>query len=577
MKITELNKYLSEYVSCDAIKSLLINGKWGTGKTYTITQFLKNISSNKDIKAHYCSLFGCPDIDTLHQQLYAKFHPHKVRGLKALSYVPLALNLTTTFGFETGIDTAQIANDITANQINKSIKVKEKLCLVIFDDLERMANNSTIKMEELLGYFNRLRLENIKIIVLCNEEEIKDNNLEIFSNFKEKVFDRSINIEGCNNAVIEEFFGDNYNSLKKETLDLIDDNLRTAYKISIFFNEAREFLKSNNIKIDTEDLIFVCTNIVSEFFSNTQSEKYKAELNENKNSKDSFISVYARLELEQELSDEFKISAISRNLAKYSIIIDNKIINSLYRLFVYLDKSAINKDNPHNNKFDEDKIFFLSDDNKVKYIEDKIRVLNDANIQIPDYEIIKEIESWLRYCPSYFTNDILNDIVNRILELSKTKTNKDIINAFLNHEYVIDKKNALLTNFYELLKTKNKQNQESWCIEYFKTTIDNLNNYSGQFSQLQHFLQQNNINIPKEIVDSIVNNNFFIPDLSNDINVNLWDFCHSMCHFVVNKMPNHKEQLKNYLLSLKDNSNSKCLSERVQSLIDYAIDNVQKN
>ena len=353
MKITELNKYLSEYVSCDAIKSLLINGKWGTGKTYTITQFLKNISSNKDIKAHYCSLFGCPDIDTLHQQLYAKFHPHKVRGLKALSYVPLALNLTTTFGFETGIDTAQIANDITANQINKSIKVKEKLCLVIFDDLERMANNSTIKMEELLGYFNRLRLENIKII--------------------------------------------------------------------------------------------------------------------------------------------------------------------------------------------------------------------------------KEIESWLRYCPSYFTNDILNDIVNRILELSKTKTNKDIINAFLNHEYVIDKKNALLTNFYELLKTKNKQNQESWCIEYFKTTIDNLNNYSGQFSQLQHFLQQNNINIPKEIVDSIVNNNFFIPDLSNDINVNLWDFCHSMCHFVVNKMPNHKEQLKNYLLSLKDNSNSKCLSERVQSLIDYAIDNVQKN
>lgn len=93
-------------------------------------------------------------------------------------------------------------------------------------------------MEEILGYFNRLRSENIKIIVLCNEEEIKGENKNTFNTFKEKVFDRSINIEECDTAVIQEFFGDNYKFLKDETLDLIDNNLRTAYKISIFFNEA---------------------------------------------------------------------------------------------------------------------------------------------------------------------------------------------------------------------------------------------------------------------------------------------------------------------------------------------------
>ena len=153
----------------------------------------------------------------MHQQLYVKFHPHKVRVLKALSYVPLAINLTATLGFETGIDSAKIADDISANQVNKSIKVKEKLCLVIFDDLERVANNSSIKIEELLGYFNRLRSENIKIIVLCNETEIMNANLEIFNKFKEKVFDRSINIEECDNAVIQEFFGDNYKFLKKRS------------------------------------------------------------------------------------------------------------------------------------------------------------------------------------------------------------------------------------------------------------------------------------------------------------------------------------------------------------------------
>ncbi len=577
MKITELNNYLTEYASCDEIKSLLINGKWGIGKTYSVTQFLKNISSNKKIKARYCSLFGCPNIDTLHQQLYAKFHSNKVRGLKALSYVPLALNLTSTIGFETGIDTAKIANDIEANQINKSIKVNKKLCLVIFDDLERMANNSTIKMEELLGYFNRLRSENIKIIVLCNEEEIKGENLKVFNNFKEKVFDRSINIEGYNNAVIEEFFGDDYKYLKNETLDLIDNNLRTAYKISIFFDEAKVFLKNNKIEVDAEDLLFICANIITEFFTKTLSEKYKSDLDERQKSGDSYTAVFTRLELEKEFTDEFIINAICRNIANYSLTVNNTIISSLYRLFAYLDKSPVNKVKEQTNTFNEDKIFFLSDENKIKYIEDKMKALNDTNSRIPNHEIIKEIVSWLTYCPLYFNDETLKNVVNRILELSESKTNKDIVAVFLNHEYIIDKKTTLLANFYKLLKAMNKQKQEYHCIEYFKTIINNLNNYSGQLSQLQHFLTQNSLAVPKELIDLIVDNNFFIPDLSKDINVNLWDFCHSMCRFVVDKMPNYKKELRNYLLSLKETTNSKCLSERAQSLIDYAIDNVQQN
>ncbi len=576
MKISELNDYLSEYIVNDTIKSLLIDGDWGIGKTYTITQFLKSISSNKNIKAHYCSLFGCTDIGTLHQQLYAKFHPHKVRSLKALSYVPIAVNLTTTFGFGTGIDTSKITDDIVATQINKSIKVKEKTCLIVFDDLERITNNPTITMEELLGYFNRLRAENIKIIVICNKEKIACTHLNIFNEFKEKVFDRSINIESCDGAVINEFFGDNYKYIKNETLNLINNNLRTAYKISIFFNEAQAYLKTNNINIDSEDLIFICTNIILEFFTNTISEIYTAELNERLKS-DSYSSALAKLELEKQNSDEFKITAISRNITKYSITVDSSIINSLYRLFVYLDKSSIKQQNVNKNRFNEDKVFFLSDKNKIKYIEDKIKILSDTSKHIADYEIVKEIDSWLRYCPSYFTTENLNDIVNRIMKISETKTNNNIVTAFLNHEYVFEKKNKSISNFYELLKTKNKEKQEKWCIDYFKSIVDNLNNYSGQLSRLQHFLRQNQLSIPNELVEIIIKNNFYIPDLSEDINENLWDFCHSICYFVVDEMPENKVLLKNYLLSLIDNNDSKCLSERVHSLIDYSIDKVLKN
>lgn len=288
-----------------------------------------------------------------------------------------------------------------------------------------------------------------------NEEEIKGENKNTFNTFKEKVFDRSINIEECDTAVIQEFFGDNYKFLKNETLDLIDNNLRTAYKISIFFNEASEFLKSNNIKVDTEDLLFVCASIVAEFFSKIPSEKYKEKLNEDLKNNDSYFSVHAHMELEKQLSDEFIVTAISRYIAEYSIFLDSKIINSLYRLFVYLDSNPINKKVVNNNKFNEDKIFYLSDENKVKYIENKIKLLNDKNLQIPDAEIIREIISWLECCPWYFTNEILTNVINRILELSENKTNKNIINAFLNHEYLIDNKNTTINQFYNLFKAKN--------------------------------------------------------------------------------------------------------------------------
>ena len=161
------------------------------------------------------------------------------------------------------------------------------------------------------------------------------------------------------------------------------------------------------------------------------------------------------MELEKQLSDEFIVTAISRYIAEYSIFLDSKIINSLYRLFVYLDSNPINKKVVNNNKFNEDKIFYLSDENKVKYIENKIKLLNDKNLQIPDAEIIREIISWLECCPWYFTNEILTNVINRILELSENKTNKNIINAFLNHEYLIDNKNTTINQFYNLFKAKN--------------------------------------------------------------------------------------------------------------------------
>ena len=66
MKVTDLNRILLEFYNNQIIgKAILIDGKWGCGKTYQIKEFLKEHVEN----CHYLSLFGLESIDEINSKL----------------------------------------------------------------------------------------------------------------------------------------------------------------------------------------------------------------------------------------------------------------------------------------------------------------------------------------------------------------------------------------------------------------------------------------------------------------------------------------------------------------------------
>ena len=78
MNKENLKNFLINYID-DKInleQAILINGKWGTGKTFFIKQFIDEVEkSRKDIKVIYISLFGINSIKDIREKIYESFNP----------------------------------------------------------------------------------------------------------------------------------------------------------------------------------------------------------------------------------------------------------------------------------------------------------------------------------------------------------------------------------------------------------------------------------------------------------------------------------------------------------------------
>lgn len=167
---------LLDYVQYDKTnQAILIDGEWGTGKTYFIQNvFIKRYEESKQRKKlYYVSLYGLTDVNHIEGAIYSKIFERCIAKNASESAIasktikvfqkalPVALQALTlrTIGFD--------GND-ALNNIAKEIKPIAD-AVVIFDDLERC----NIELNEILGYINNLVEHNsVKAIILANEQEI---------------------------------------------------------------------------------------------------------------------------------------------------------------------------------------------------------------------------------------------------------------------------------------------------------------------------------------------------------------------------------------------------------------------
>ncbi len=309
---TELENDL-QYYDC-----ILIDGKWGIGKTYEITKIKKILNKKMAI----ISLFGKKNIEDLRKEIY-----HAVRGkfiyilfliglfvFASLEVFPIKVNdilpteilvklkdgisfytilyylmkmisfvITVCFGFI-------ITKENFGNYFLKFKKIKAPQVIVL-DDWERV--NEQIHIEELLGLIENLKNLGYKIVIIADETKIKQKSE--FEKFKEKTIDKVYHIEGCNKDVVEELmFNDimmNENN-KQKILNFIYknniENLRTIQKANKF---AREMLTKLYVEDQTVALnitmmsIAIVSEINDKIYLNILEDKYNQLLEEKKDTK----------------------------------------------------------------------------------------------------------------------------------------------------------------------------------------------------------------------------------------------------------------------------------------------------
>lgn len=244
-----LKDYLKFYFTIDNPQfAILINGKWGSGKTYFIKNQLIhwNNKSEKDngenivLKPIYISLYGVSNQNEINTKIKEALNPLLYsKGAKIIKSIFIgAIKTATHVNFDAdgdGKTDGKVSFDINSLGILKSSDNKIKgNKILIFDDLERCS----IKISELFGYINEfVEHFNCKVILLSDEEKIYkkcEENKDSYEEFKEKLIGQTFIIQPdiCN--AINSFISTTIKSVESQfllsSISLIE-NVFSASKI----------------------------------------------------------------------------------------------------------------------------------------------------------------------------------------------------------------------------------------------------------------------------------------------------------------------------------------------------------
>lgn len=261
--ISEPNKHIEEYLNyyCEDVfneYAVLINGKWGVGKTWFISRIEKKLRT-KHKNVIYISLNGVSKKDAIDDEIFRFLHPFWTdKKVKFLGRVASGL-VKATFKIDLNGDGSadeRVNLSIPSVNINDLLEKGENLIL-IFDDVERCQ----IPISEILGYINYfVEHLNSKVILIGNEEEISKKEInKNYYNEKEKIigttFIFSGDISSAFDSIIEEFLDDKFKekilNFKKEIIEVY--NLSKHNNIRVLKQSIHEFNRLFQTKIFQDD------------------------------------------------------------------------------------------------------------------------------------------------------------------------------------------------------------------------------------------------------------------------------------------------------------------------------------
>lgn len=559
------------------MKAILIDGAWGIGKTYQVSRYLKQRKGSKTIKPIYLSCFGFKSTDEIHTALYSKLHPKINLINKSINIVSPAISLIPYAGgsISNGLD---FVLDIVTEKTNKNkideVKKNKKQTIIIFDDLERM--NLVDYETNFLGYINQLFLNNIKVILICNYNEMK--NKDTFEAFKEKIVDREYKINSAPQDVINNLF----DGIDSEIIDNFGNNIRIAERTAIFYKEIAEHISSldqSNINhLNNKTILWYASLIISKLNSKLDdSEKNLVSEKYNKN-----IIINAKIEQFFENDENIKNNLLYCNIVdetkKYPYKLDNLSFSIkpldiilafayyyFYHDFSLLDSFLIIREDPKiETVFDLKDVFYYSEEGKKEYIKRVLDAFFSSNQPFNEKEV---------------------DILDRIFNYDNLFPNTYDSSKFINHfaERLLISPDAIWSRFYFPMYTKKFMdiyNSAKESIRKIKisTTIDLIpkkletNNINDIYDLLDIIRKETSVlcdekgKLIPEIIKLFEDNNYFLPNISGEISNYEWSKAHQIVKLMMES--GDKTKFSKYLVDKFSNSSNPTEKERWEIFID---------
>ncbi|KAB2949909.1 MAG: hypothetical protein F9K19_23065 [Rhizobiaceae bacterium] len=255
---------------------LCIRGNWGTGKTYVWQTAAKKLRDGKDKVAldqyAYVSLFGVNSINQLRTSILQNTLPRAQIG-----------DLVTSETLKTKLDALEggakrgllsmfkVAGEGVFDTVVSGLSVMTSKQIICFDDLER--KGADLRAGDVLGYVSYLKEERkCKIVILLNDEALKNDDFDQFNSYLEKVVDFNLKFEPTpeqSAAIALDGADDQVKNLVRERcIKLGIDNVRVIRKIYRLAQEIEPLLKAYKVEV----LHSVVTTIVLMAWAHFQPE-----------------------------------------------------------------------------------------------------------------------------------------------------------------------------------------------------------------------------------------------------------------------------------------------------------------
>lgn len=360
-----ITEFLDYYVELKAPQyAVMLKGKWGSGKTFFIDSYKKNLEEKK-MKYIYISLYGVSDLDEIETKFFEVLHPILANKKTVLAGKIAKGLLKATLKID--LDGDEKADGSLSSQLpslEKSDLLNTENHILIFDDLERCS----MDINNILGYINYfVEHQNYKAIIVANEEEL-DKKSDKYKKIKEKLIGKTFEFTSNANIAYDSFIQTLNTEVKelfiKHKVDVLNiynsagcDNLRllrqSLFDFERFYENILEEHKEKSILVldilkyffifsleskSGEYTIFNMKKHYDEYISLTISQNYQ----EKEKSKD---TVYFKLSQKYDL-DLYQncIFSISdwKNIVDNSLLEKNRLNDILTSSKYYIDDNSPN-------------------------------------------------------------------------------------------------------------------------------------------------------------------------------------------------------------------------------------------